>query len=100
MPHLAVILFLPWFLLLGALFWLFPRQPRDAKRKSFDTAALLIAFVLSIAGMRWGYTLGLADDSAGALWKQVLATLVAYGAFLAALTVAIPLRAWFLQRRR
>ena len=31
MPYLAVILFLPWFLLLGSLYWLFPRQPRNAR---------------------------------------------------------------------
>jgi hypothetical protein len=99
MPYLAVVLFLPWFLLLGSLFWLFPRQPRDGRRKSFDIVALLVAFVLSVAGMRWGYALGLADAGAGALWRQVLATLVAYGAFLAALLIAVMLRAGWLQRR-
>lgn len=99
MPYLALVLFLPWFLLLGALFWLFPRQPRDARRKGFDVATLAIAFVLSFIGMQWGYALGLADVGTGAIWKQVLATLVAYGAFLVVLTVAIPLRMWFLQRR-
>lgn len=99
MPYLAVILFLPWFLLLGSLFWLFPRQPRNARRKAFDLAVLAIAFVLSFAGMQWGYALGLADVGTGAIWKQVLATLVAYGAFLFVLTVAVPLRGWWLARR-
>ena len=98
MPYLAVILFLPWFLLLGALFWLFPRQPRDARRKLFDTATLVIAFVLSFIGMQWGYALGLADVGTGAIWKQVLATLVAYGAYLLVLTVAVLLRSVFLSR--
>lgn len=98
MPYLAVILFLPWFLLLGSLFWLLPRQPRHARRKAFDLAVLAAAFVLSIAGMRWGYALGAADVGTGAIWKQVLATLVAYGAFLFVLTVAVPLRAWWLAR--
>ena len=79
MPYLALVLFLPWFLLIGALFRLFPRQPRDAARKRFDLAALAIAFVLSFVGMQWGYALGLADVGTGAIWKQVLATLVAYG---------------------
>ncbi|HEY5971811.1 MAG TPA: hypothetical protein VIT22_07525 [Pseudoxanthomonas sp.] len=99
MPYLALILFLPWFLLLGSLFWLFPRQPRNARRKGFDIATLAIAFVLSFFGMQWGYALGLADVGTGAIWKQVLATLVAYGAFLVVLTVAIPMRMRFLQRR-
>ena len=56
--NLALILFLPWFLLLGALFWLFPRQPRNPRRKAFDIAALVVAFVLSFVGMQWGYALG------------------------------------------
>lgn len=100
MPYLALILFLPWFLLLGALFCLFPRQPRSAKRRGFDLAVLLVAFVLSFAGMQWGYALGMADVGTGAIWKQVLATLVAYGAYLAVLVVAIPLRSAFLSRNR
>ena len=99
MPYLALILFLPWFLLLGALFWLFPRQPRNPRRKAFDIAALVVAFVLSFVGMQWGYALGLADVGTGAIWKQVLATLVAYGAFLFVLTVAVLLRSVFLSRR-
>lgn len=99
MPYLALILFLPWFLLIGALFWLFPRQPRDAARKRFDAAALAIAFVLGFAGMQWGYALGLADTGTGAIWKQVLASLVAYGAFLASMFMAVLLRAWWLQHR-
>ena len=99
MPYLALILFLPWFLLLGALFWLFPRQPRNARRKAFDIATLVIAFVLSFIGMQWGFALGLADVGTGAIWKQVLATLVAYGAFLMVLTVAVLLRSVFLSRR-
>lgn len=94
MPYLSVIVFLPWFLLLGAVFWLFPRQPRTRWRSRFDLIALLVAFGLGFAGMRWGYALGLADAGTGPIWKQVLATLVAYGAFLAALLVAIALRAW------
>ncbi len=100
MPHLALVLFLPWFLLMGALFWLFPRQPRDAARKRFDIAALAVAFMLSFGGMQWGYALGLADVGTGAIWKQVLATLVAYGAFLMVMFIAVVVRTWWLQRRK
>ena len=82
------------------MFWLFPRQPRDAARKRFDIAALVVALALSFGGMRWGYSLGLADVGSGVIWKQVLATLVAYGAFLAVMFVAVLLRSWWLQRRR
>ena len=98
MQYLALILFLPWFLLLGSLFWLFPRQPRNARRRGFDLAVLAIAFVLSFIGMQWGYALGAADVGTGAIWKHVLATLVAYGAFLFVLTLAVPLRNWWLSR--
>lgn len=100
MPYLALVLFLPWFLLIGALFWLFPRQPRDAARKRFDIAALAVAFMLSFGGMQWGYALGLADVGTGAIWKQVLATLVAYGAFLMVMLIAVVARTWWLQRRK
>ena len=100
MPYLALILFLPWFLLMGALFWLFPPQPRDTARKRFDIVALVVAFVLSFGGMQWGYALGLADVGTGAIWKQVLATLVAYGAFLAVMFIAVALRSGWVQQRK
>lgn len=95
MPYLSLILFFPWFAILAALFWLFPRQPRGAARTGFDLAILLLALVLSFIGMRWGYLN--ADPGAGAIWKQVLATLVAYGAFLAILSLAWPLRSRMLR---
>ncbi len=78
--NLALILFLPWFAILGALYWFYPRTPRGPARRGFDLAVLAVALVLSWAGMRWG--LLNADAAAGAIWKQVLATLVAYGLFL------------------
>ena len=90
--NLALILFLPWYGILAALYWCYPRQPRTAARRLFDAGALLATTLLSIAAMRWGFLT--ADTSVGALWRQVLATSVSYGAFLAALTAA-----WFLRRR-
>ena len=54
--------------------------------------------MLSFIGMQWGYALGASDVGTGAIWKQVLATLVAYGAFLFVLTLAVPLRGWWLSR--
>ena len=97
LPHLSLILFFPWFAILAVLFWLFPRQPRGGARIVFDLAVLLLALVLSFVGMRWGYVN--ADPDAGAIWKQVLATLVAYGAFLAVLAIAWPLRGRLLSTR-
>lgn len=92
MAWLSLLLFLPWFAVLGGLYWLFPRTPRPAARRRFDLVVLLLALVLSVAGMHWGYHEGLAWRGAGPIWRQVLAVLYAYGAFLAALAVAIPLR--------
>ena len=94
---LAIILFLPWFLILGALFLLWPRQPRDGMRRIVDLSALVAALLASLLAMRAGY--GTADPYAGAIWRQVLASLYAYGAFLGVLGLAWWLRNWWLARR-
>ena len=94
---LAIILFLPWFLILGALYLLWPRQPRDAARRVLDLAALVAALLASLLAMRAGY--GSADPYAGAIWRQVLASLYAYGAFLGVLGLSWLLRNWWLARR-
>jgi hypothetical protein len=48
--------------------------------------------------MHWGmYN---ADPHAGAIWKQVLATSVAYGLFLAVMTAALLARWRWLRARR
>ena len=100
MAWLSLLLFLPWFALLGALFWFYPRTPRNAARQAFDSATLLLALVLSILGMHWGYGQGAADAHSGPIWRQVLAVLYAYGAFLAVLALAVPLRMRLLPRWR
>ena len=97
MSALAVILLLPWFFVLGALFLLWPRAPRDGARLAFDVAALALALLASLLAMGWGY--GSADQYAGLIWRQVLASLCAYGAFLAVLGLAWLLRSWWLRRR-
>ena len=91
-PALALILFAPWFLILSALYWLYPRQPRNAARVRFDGFALLLAFAGCFASLHWSF--GFADRSHGHLWPQILATSVGYGVFLAVLTAA-----FFLRRR-
>ncbi len=94
--NLSLILFLPWFLILGALFCFFPREPRGFVRRGYDLATLVLALVASWYAMRWGFVN--ADPQAGAIWKQVLATLTAYGAFLALLGVAWWLRGMVVPR--
>ena len=93
LPVLALVLFAPWFLILSALYWLYPRQPRTAARRRFDAVALLLAYAGCAASLYWSFDH--ADRSHGALWPQVLATSVGYGVFLLVLAVA-----FWLRRRR
>lgn len=90
MAYLSVILFFPWFAVVGAWFMLFPRRPGGAVRRLFELAILAVALVVSIWAMLWGIEHG--DPSAGPIWKQVLATLLAYGAFLGVILLAWPVR--------
>ena len=90
MPDLALILFAPWVLILSVLFWLYPRQPRNAKRRLFDALALLLALVAFVATLRWSH--GYADRQYGEMWPQILATSAGYGVYLLVLTVAVFVR--------
>lgn len=80
---LALILCLPTFAILGALYCVYPKSPRGSRRLAVDLIVIAVATALSIIAMRWGFRS--ATGIGGALWKQVLATLLAYGAFLGAL---------------
>lgn len=96
--NLALILFAPWFAVLSVLFWRYPRQPRGPARTWFDGLALALATAAAFAGMHWGMRHG--DASYGAMWKQILATSVAYGLYLAVMTAALLLRRrWFARLR-
>jgi hypothetical protein len=97
MPYLALILFAPWFLILGALFWIYPRSPRTSARRGFDAVTLLLAGAASFVGMRWAYLS--ASTDVGSMWKQIFATLVAYGVFLVVMTLALVARHRMLRRR-
>mgnify|MGYP007076026800 CR=1 FL=1 len=92
MAWLSLLLFLPWFLLLGGLYWCFPQQPRPRRRQLFDAGVLAAALGLSVLAMHYGYQLGAGEAGVGPIWRQVLAVLYAYGAFLAVLSVAVLLR--------
>jgi hypothetical protein len=88
--NLALLLFLPWFLILGVLFWIYPRAPRTLPRWLFDVGSLTLATVAAALGMYW--SMYNADPAAGPIWKQVLASTVSYGLFLGVMTAAIFLR--------
>lgn len=96
MPNLAIILLFPWFAILGALYWFYPRKPRDRRRRIFDAIALLVALLAAFVGMRWAYAN--ADLAVGTMWRQILASLVAYGVFLLMLLIALSLRTRLLSR--
>ena len=88
--NLALILFLPWFAILGTLYWLFPRKPRNAARTAFDGVALLVALAAFLLSMYWSHAN--ADPQFGPMWRQVLATALGYVVFLAVLTLAYSVR--------
>lgn len=92
MAWLSLLLFLPWFALLGSLYWYYPRDRRGRRARLFDVVSLLLALLLSVLAMHWGFRSGSAQHDAGPIWPQVLAVLYAYGAFLAVMTLAVLLR--------
>lgn len=90
---LALILFLPWFAILGVLYWFYPRNlVRDGARRRYDLAALALAFIAAFLAGRWGYATAATGVEAGPIWRQVLASLLAYKAFLVVLGAAWALR--------
>lgn len=94
---LSFILFLPLFSILGALYWLFPRQPRTPARRLADALVLIAAAAFSLLAVRWGFFS--ASRAGGRIWPQVFATLLAYGMFSAILGIAVVVRAWWLRAR-
>ena len=96
--NLTLILFLPWFLILAALFWLWPREPRGLRRRLYDVVALLASLAAFVASLYWAQDI--ADPAHGRMWKQILATALGYGVFLGALLVAVLVRAALFGRRR
>ena len=96
--NLTLILFLPWFAILGVLFWMVPRMPRGTARRLYDLAALLLAVAAFVASVYWANAH--ADPAFGRIWRQVLATAVGYGVFLGVLLVAFLLRPRLLRASR
>ena len=90
--NLALILFAPWYAILAGLYWLYPRAPRGGRRLAFDLGALATAAVATTASLHWSYAH--ADMAHGGMWRQVLATSVSYGVFLAVMALA-----FFVRRR-
>lgn len=96
--NLGLLLFLPWFLILATLFWLFPRQPRNARRRLFDAASLVLAAIAFVFALH--ASLRAADPAQGRMWAQILATSIGYGVFLGVLAVAVVVRRMLWSRRQ
>lgn len=93
MPNLAIVLFAPWFAILGWAYWAYPKSHRRGPgRRRFDLLVLVLALVASVLAMRWSYFLPF--EGVGVMWPQVIATLAAYHAFLVVLVAG-----WFVRGR-
>ena len=98
MANLALVLFAPWFAILGWAFWKYPKSHgRGPGRVPFDIGVLLVALLLSGLAMRWSYFLPF--QGTGVMWPQVIATLSAYHAFLLVLVAGWFLRGWLFRAR-
>lgn len=94
MPNLALILFAPWFAILGWAYWNYPKSHlRSGARRRFDLAVLALALVATTIAMRWSYFLPF--KGVGVMWPQVIATLAAYHAFLLVLALGWIVRGRF-----
>ena len=83
--NLALILFLPWYVLLGWVFWRARARGASTSRKLLALGFLAVS--LAAAGFTGVWAYGFADPSAGAIWKQILACVVGYWAFLGVLAL-------------
>lgn len=95
--NLTLILFLPWFVILGVLFWIYPRQPRGPARRAYDVISMALALVAFVYSVHW--SIEVADPDYGRMWGQILATAISYGVYLAVMTLAFFLRPLVLRRR-
>lgn len=89
--NLALILFLPWYLVLG---WMFMRYVRGAawSMRLVAFATITVALVAAAFTGVWAYHH--ADPTHGALWTQILPAVIGYGAFLAVIVIGfVALRA-------
>lgn len=78
--NLALILFLPWYLVLG---WMFLRYARGARWPTRLVAFATLALGLVAAAFTGAWAFHHADPTHGALWTQILPAVIGYGAFLA-----------------
>lgn len=107
MRYLAILLLLPWLLILCWAYWAYPKSlPRIAARRVFDVAAVLLALLAAAQCAALGFdhveppVVDGFGRASGAIWQQVLPALYAYGAFTAVLLPAALLRHALWRRAR
>lgn len=99
MRYLAILLLAPWLLILCWAYWAYPKNlPRSSKRRIFDVVALIVAALVTVQSATIGFDqvtlpkVNALGRASGAIWQQVLPALYGYGAFSAALVLALLLR--------
>lgn len=99
MRYLAILLLAPWLLILCWGYWAYPKNlPRSSSRRIFDVVALLVTAVVTVQAAAIGFDnvnlpkVDALGRASGAIWQQVLPALYGYGAFTAALLLALLLR--------
>lgn len=107
MRYLAILLLGPWLLVLGWLYWTYPKSlPRTSARRAFDVVALGVMAFVTVEFVMLGFdhaTLPSEDvlgRMSGAIWQQVLPALYGYGAFSVALISALLVRQLLWRRPR
>jgi hypothetical protein len=99
MRYLAILLLAPWLLILCWAYWAYPKNlPLSSTRRIFDVVALIVAALVTVQSAAIGFDqvtlpkVNALGRASGAIWQQVLPALYGYGAFTAALVLALLLR--------
>ncbi|HEX7814338.1 hypothetical protein [Dyella sp.] len=106
MRYLAILLLAPWLLILGWLYWAYPKSlPRTGARRGFDGLILLLAAGAAVGSALLGFDgvqvpqVGQFGPQSGAIWRQVLPALYGYGACVGVLVLGAVLRLALWRRR-
>lgn len=100
MRYLAIVLLLPWLLVICWAYWAYPKSlPSTRRRRSFDVVAMLLALAAAAQAAVFGFEaavvpgMGQFGRDSGGIWQQVLPALYGYGAFLVVILLALIVRA-------
>jgi hypothetical protein len=105
MRYLAIVLLMPWLLVICWAYWAYPKSlPTTARRRCFDVVVMLLALTAAAEAAVWGFEVAVMPEigqfgrASGGIWQQVLPALYGYGAFLVVIVLALGLRAWVWSR--